>query len=210
MKANQWIFEIYKTLENAEDQQKFDDLLNTFNFKRQEMLERRATEAAKERWKFEFEEAKARGDISIEKSLNSRLWEWYSAMLPLVKKEAKKCIEELNNSKSSSRKLSSRSEYAPYFTLVNPEKMCVITILELLKLNSTGGVIDGMRTARAVISVSKAIELEFRSEQLLNSENQTFKDINKNHMSSKGTSNQLSEPSDLWKLKNPESYGLKL
>lgn len=172
-------FEIYKTLENAEDQQKFDDLLNTFNFKRQEMLERRATEAAKERWKFEFEEAKARGDISIEKSLNSRLWEWYSAMLPLVKKEAKKCIEELNNSKSSSRKLSSRSEYAPYFTLVNPEKMCVITILELLKLNSTGGVIDGMRTARAVISVSKAIELEFRSEQLLNSENQTFKDINK-------------------------------
>lgn len=27
-----------------------------------------------------------------------------------------------------------RQEYGPYLTLVDPEKMCVITILELLKL----------------------------------------------------------------------------
>ncbi|KAL3240124.1 DNA-directed RNA polymerase [Nakaseomyces bracarensis] len=170
-------FEMYKSLKSNEEKDKFDEMLNEFNHQRQEILERRATEAAKERWKFEFEEAKARGDLSIEKSLNTRLWEWYNAMLPLVKEELKRCTEELNNPKPS--KKTSRTDYAPYFKLVNPEKMCVITILEILKLNSTGGVIDGMRTARAVISVSKAIELEFRSEQLLRSENQTFKDVNK-------------------------------
>lgn len=170
-------FEMYRSLKSEEEKARFDDMLNEFNHQRQEVLERRATEAAKERWKFEFEEAKARGDLSIEKSLNTRLWEWYNEMLPLVKEELNRCTEELNNPKLS--KKSSRTDYAPYFKLVNPEKMCVITILEILKLNSTGGVIDGMRTARAVISVSKAIELEFRSEQLLRSENQTFKDVNK-------------------------------
>lgn len=63
-----------------------------------------------------------------------------------------------------------RAHYAPYLVLVEPKKMCVITILELIKLNSTGGIVDGMRTARAVISVGKALELEYRAQQLAASE----------------------------------------
>ncbi|KAK7676559.1 hypothetical protein QCA50_020483 [Cerrena zonata] len=52
--------------------------------------------------------------------------------------------------------------------------MTVITILELLKLNSTGGIIDGMRIGRAVVSVGKAIELEYRSQSLVQQEGKSF------------------------------------
>lgn len=180
-------FEFYKTLNNEQEIATFESALDEFNQERQRQLENRATDAAKERWKHDFEEAKARGDISIQKKLNVKLWEWYNQMLPLVKEEVKRCsqvvsgpLKDLETLSAQEKKQNkARLEYGPYLTLVNPEKMCVITILELLKLNSTGGIIEGMRTARAVISVAKAIEMEFRSEQLLKSESHVFKDVNK-------------------------------
>lgn len=181
-------FEIYRSLTTEEDKTKFEKALDDFNQERQRALENRATDAAKERWKHDFEDAKARGDISIEKRLNVKLWEWYSAMLPLVKEEVRLCSqvfagyanEKKNILKMDAKQDKARLDYGPYLSLVDPEKMCVITILELLKLNSTGGIIEGMRTARAVISVGKAIEMEFRSEQLLKSESQAFRDLGKN------------------------------
>lgn len=179
-------FEVYRSLKSDAERSEFEKSLDQFNQERQRALESRATDAAKERWKHDFEEARARGDISIEKRLNVKLWKWYNAMLPLLKEEVKFCSEVMSG-KPPSRRLSSgeikqnktRQDYGAYLSLVDPEKMCVITILELLKLNSTGGVIEGMRTARAVIAVGKAIEMEFRSEQLLKSELQIFKDVNR-------------------------------
>ncbi|QLQ79319.1 hypothetical protein HG537_0B06670 [Torulaspora globosa] len=181
-------FEIYRSLKNEVERAKFDEILESFNQERQKALENRATDAAKERWKHDFEEARARGDISIEKRLNAKLWKWYNAMLPLLKEEVKCSAEVMSGRKKNStqglsqeemKQNRARLDYGPYLQLVEPEKMCVITILELLKLNSTGGVIEGMRTARAVISVGKAIEMEFRSEQLLKNESQLFKDVNR-------------------------------
>ncbi|CAI4437194.1 BAI_1a_G0016520.mRNA.1.CDS.1 [Saccharomyces cerevisiae] len=176
-------FEIYNSLPTLEEKKAFESALNIFNQDRQKVLENRATEAARERWKHDFEEAKARGDISIEKNLNVKLWKWYNEMLPLVKEEINHCrsllSEKLSDKKSLNKVDTNRLGYGPYLTLIDPGKMCVITILELLKLNSTGGVIEGMRTARAVISVGKAIEMEFRSEQVLKSESQAFRDVNK-------------------------------
>ncbi|CAL9728247.1 DNA-directed RNA polymerase, mitochondrial [Monosporozyma unispora] len=168
--ANIDFYQIYKQLKTSKQKQDFELMLNEFNQERQRALELRATDAAKERWKHDFEEAKARGDISIQKSLNAKLWEWYTDMLPLVKEE----IAHVHD-----KQLLKNTDFANYLKLVNPEKMCVITILELLKLNSTGGIMEGMRTARAVISVGKAIEMEFRSEQLLKTESRIFKEVNK-------------------------------
>lgn len=163
-------YQIYNNLKTEKEKDDFENMLNEFNQDRQRALELRATDAAKERWKHDFEEAKARGDISIQKSLNAKLWEWYTDMLPLVKEEIIKHKDKLGNK---------NTDFAPYLKLVNSEKMCVITILELLKLNSTGGIMEGMRTARAVISVGKAVEMEFRSEQLLKTESRIFKEVNK-------------------------------
>ncbi|SMN18565.1 similar to Saccharomyces cerevisiae YFL036W RPO41 Mitochondrial RNA polymerase [Maudiozyma saulgeensis] len=171
-------YEMYKNLKTDEEKEMFETTLEEFNQNRQQTLEVRATDAAKERWRHDFEEAKARGDLSIQKSLNSKLWKWYTEMLPLLKKEIEDCKRYLNK-ETLQKSATNRTDYAPYLTLVDPEKMCVIVILELLKLNSTGGISEGMRTARAVISAGKSIEMEFRSEQLLKNESYLLKDINK-------------------------------
>lgn len=170
-------FELYKSLKTDEERERFEGILNDLNQERQLVLERRATDISKERWRYEFEQSKARGDLSIQRNLNAKLWDWYRLMLPLIKEEVKICNNLLNDSKHSK---STKMSYAPYMILVSPEKLAVITILEILKLNSTGGVIEGMRTARAVIAVGKAIEMEFRSDQLLSNESNAFKEINKN------------------------------
>ncbi|AET37737.1 DNA-directed RNA polymerase Ecym_1514 [Eremothecium cymbalariae DBVPG len=177
-------FEMYKSLKTDEERVAFDSFLEEFNHERQRDLENRSVDAAKERWRHEFEEAKTRGGLNIKKSLNVKLWEWYNGMYPLVREEVKRCKELVNlidtkKPVQHSPKDKARMEYAPYLTLLNPEKMSVITILELLSLNSTGGVSEGMRTARAVMAIGKAVEMEFRSEALLKSENQMFKDVSK-------------------------------
>ena len=48
-------------------------------------------------------------------------------------------------------------------TLLKPEKLSLITILELMHLQGTGGVADGMKTARALIAIGKAVEIEYKA-----------------------------------------------
>lgn len=174
-------FSVYKSLRNDEERRQFNDALDLFNEGRQRRLELRGADGAKEKWKHEFEEMHKRGAINIHKSLNVQLFKWYSELLPYVEEEVKKCHEVLNGDQNledcsprEKTQMKDRLFYAPYLTLVPPNKMCVVSILELLKLNSTGGIVDGMRTARAVISVGKAIELEYRSQNLMRSEKKSL------------------------------------
>lgn len=177
-------FEIYKSLKTSEQREKFNEVLNIFNEEREKLLELRGLDAAKEKWRHEFEIMKDRGTILVHKSLNVQLFDWYSKLLPLVKREVEECTKVLDDpdsiiaqtpSKGPERDtLKDRLFYAPYLTLVPPEKMCVIAILEILKLNSTGGVVDGMRTARAVVSVGRALELEYKLQKLLKVEGKSL------------------------------------
>jgi len=182
-------FNIYKSL--PKDQQEvFESALDDFNIERQSQLESRSFEAAQERWKHEFEELKQNGALNLSKNLNARLWNWYEQMMPIVEEEITRC-KEVDGKSAQSLPKGARSQhlerlkYAPYLRLLDAKKVTVITILELLKNNSTGGVHEGMRTARAVISVAKALELEFRSEQLLKSEKNLLKDYDKKTMTEK-------------------------
>ena len=52
--------------------------------------------------------------------------------------------------------------YAPFILKISPDKAIIITILELFKLHSTGGVVRGFRAYKAIQSVGKAIEAEYR------------------------------------------------
>ena len=49
-------------------------------------------------------------------------------------------------------------------SLVKPEKLSLITILELMHLQGSGGVAEGMKTARALLAVGKAVEIEYKAE----------------------------------------------
>ncbi|KAH3680771.1 hypothetical protein WICMUC_000122 [Wickerhamomyces mucosus] len=177
-------FKIYKSLP-ADLQEQFESSLDDFNLERQKFLERRAIEAAQERWKHDYEEIKNQGSFNVSKNLNATLWKWYSDMIPALTEEVERCsnirkVDVSSLSKAAKSQYNERLKYADFMLYVSPEKLASITILELLKLNSTGGVADGMRTARAVVGVANAIELEFRSEKLLETENQIFKDAKKN------------------------------
>ena len=48
--------------------------------------------------------------------------------------------------------------------MVSAEKLSLITILELMRLQGTGGVSEGMKTARALLTIGKAVELEHKAE----------------------------------------------
>jgi len=52
----------------------------------------------------------------------------------------------------------------PFLSLIKPEKLSLITILEIMRLQGTGGVADGMKTARGLVSVGKAVELEYKAQ----------------------------------------------
>lgn len=199
-------FALYKRLKSDDDRAKFNEALDLVNQARQRNIELRGADSAKEKWKHDYEEMQRRGTMHFGKSLNVRLYEWFQLLLPYVKEEVNQCNKILSgevtihNCKPDDKALvKDRSYYAPYLTLVPPEKMCAVTILELLRLNSTGGVADGMRTARAVIAVGKAIEVEYKSQKLMDSEGSS---ISKKTRSAK-------EWSKIFKLVNNSKNGSK-
>ena len=53
---------------------------------------------------------------------------------------------------------------APFLSLIKPEKLSLITILEIMRLQGSGGVADGMKTARGLVSVGRAVELEYKAQ----------------------------------------------
>lgn len=72
-KENIDFFEMHRHLMSDDERKAFEKALDEFNQDRQHQLENRATDAAKERWRHDFEEAKSRGDLSIQKKLNVKL-----------------------------------------------------------------------------------------------------------------------------------------
>jgi DNA-directed RNA polymerase len=55
---------------------------------------------------------------------------------------------------------------APFITLVKPKKLAVITILEIMRLHGSGGVSEGMKTARALVGVGHGVEVEYQADDL--------------------------------------------
>ncbi|THV02643.1 DNA/RNA polymerase [Dendrothele bispora CBS 962.96] len=55
-------------------------------------------------------------------------------------------------------------DLSPYLTLVNPARLSLITILEVMRLSGSGGVSEGMKTTRALIQVGKAVEMEYKAQ----------------------------------------------
>ena len=51
-----------------------------------------------------------------------------------------------------------------FVSLLKPEKLSLIVILELMNLQGTGGIDDGMKIARALLTVGRAVEDEHKAE----------------------------------------------
>jgi DNA-directed RNA polymerase len=53
---------------------------------------------------------------------------------------------------------------SPYLLLVKAERLSLITIMEIMRLQGSGGVYDGMKTTRALVAVGRAVELEYKAQ----------------------------------------------
>jgi DNA-directed RNA polymerase len=58
------------------------------------------------------------------------------------------------------------SDIEPFLRLLSPDKLALITIVEMLRLGGSGGVSDGVKAARGILHVGKAIENEYHAELL--------------------------------------------
>lgn len=180
--------ELYKKLK-PEQVEEFEREFDAFNRRRQRALEYRGYEGAQERWKKDFER-QDRGQAIQDrhrKQLDKFLYEWNEAMLPLVKKEfallkeilkypdASKVPAHLKSDSPINVTTADRFEYGPYLLLAKPENLPAITMLDLLSLSASNSYnSQGMRTARAVLSVGKMVEMEYRKAQSKKRENSTF------------------------------------
>lgn len=105
------------------------------------------------------------------------MWQWHQLLQARLKEDIERLVKEetgqftyfqprylahsLPTAPSFSRK---RRPLGPFLSLIKPEKLSLITILEIMRLQGSGGIADGMKLARGLVSVGKAIELEYKAQ----------------------------------------------
>lgn len=199
---------IYSSL-SGEELETFEKAFDEFNRVRQEAIETKGFEGAKQKWKHTYEQMRQRGDMTF-KPLEALLWQWNRDLQPLIEEElariketvkystksdfrrqakkAKKAMAETAEEEDIDLSIGDRFEYGPYLLLVKPEKLGILTMLEILKLTSTGGVLEGMRTARAVLSVGNAVEMEYKTSKASTREKKALSGISPQSLNSPSVS----------------------
>ena len=84
------------------------------------------------------------------------MWKWHLELQKRIRTEIERIIAE------ESSKL--HTPIGPFLTLVKPEKLSLLTILEIMRLQGSGGMLYGMKMTRALIAVGKAVENEYKAE----------------------------------------------
>lgn len=159
-------------LQNSSDALKMDP------FDLQTALEKQGYEVALQRLVHMREASKERGDTlnALHLSpLKKIMWDWHEKVIPLLREEIGRCTDIVGRD-------SERRAYGPFLSLLPVEKLSIITILELLRLHNSSGIADGMKTARAVIDVGKAVEMEYNATYL----KRNTKNSEIQHMASSG------------------------
>ncbi|KAG8771324.1 DNA-directed RNA polymerase [Ceratobasidium sp. 428] len=135
------------------------------NFARQLKLEESAVETTIQRLELEREklDALGLGAASMLKAPTIQTWmfEWMKATEASLVTDIEELAQKEGGKPSQYNPLD--APITPFLRLLPPSKLAVITILELMRLHGTGGVAEGMKTGRALVSVGKAVEVECRT-----------------------------------------------
>ncbi|KAF9581360.1 DNA-directed RNA polymerase [Lunasporangiospora selenospora] len=144
-------------------------------FEKQLKLEERSYQSALDR--IEYDRTNMPDQINV-KPLREYLWRWHQSLRASIKEELKRVDNVLEKRSLSSDAIldKDRMQYGPFLKLLSPDKLSLITILELLRLNNSGGIVEGMKSARALISIGKAIESEYNAEQMTKKSNKALFD----------------------------------
>jgi DNA-directed RNA polymerase, mitochondrial len=105
------------------------------------------------------------------------MWQWHQLLQARLKEDIALLIKQEagQSTHSQPRSLAQRlptgctsprkqRQLGPFLSLIKPEKLSLITILEIMCLQGSGGVADGMKMARGLVSVGRAVELEYKAQ----------------------------------------------
>lgn len=131
---------------------------------RQKLLEESVYDVALQRMKHQadlFSELGLGPGGLMQADLRRWMWEWHLKLKERLEEE----IKNISRAEAkNSNKISSGMLLSPYLHLVKAERLSLITILEIMRLQGTGGVHDGMKTARGLIQVGKGVEIEYKAQ----------------------------------------------
>lgn len=136
---------------------------------RQKLLEASVYDVAVHRLRHEVEKLDELGlTQGVLKNVQLQKWmhDWHEKLQRRLAAEIKLIVEEEAKLASTRADTALRMRLGPFLSLLKPQKLSLITILELMRLQGTGGVQEGMKTARALLTVGKAVEMEHKAEVL--------------------------------------------
>ncbi|KAG1902934.1 uncharacterized protein F5891DRAFT_1276856 [Suillus fuscotomentosus] len=130
---------------------------------RQKLLEESVYDVAVERLRHEaklFDELGLGNRELHHADLQKWMWDWHQKLKTRLEAE----IQEIIVAEAKISTSNQVQRMGPFLSLVKPEKLSLITILEIMRLQGSGGVSDGMKTARALLTVGRAVENEYKAE----------------------------------------------
>ncbi|KAF9239424.1 hypothetical protein BU15DRAFT_61937 [Melanogaster broomeanus] len=130
---------------------------------RQKLLEESVYDVAVERLKHDAEvfEELGMGNPGLRRpDLQRWMWDWHQRLTSRLETE----IAHIIVAERKQKRDKDGTHLGPFLTLVKPETLSLITILEIMRLNCSGGIIDGMKTARALLTVGRGVENEYKAQ----------------------------------------------
>ena len=107
--------------------------------------------------------------------LQSWMHDWYRALTARLRDDVTALREKLEGKdfnvvdvKTTTTVGMKEQTLLLYLTLLPPEKLALITVLEVMRMSGSGGVVDGMKALRGMTSVGRAVETEYRAETIKN------------------------------------------
>ncbi|KAI0776637.1 DNA/RNA polymerase [Trametes elegans] len=134
---------------------------------RQRLLEQSVYNVAVERMKRQaelFDQLGLPNKSLHSTDLRTWMWLWHTKLQTRIEAEIRNLETEERIVARIKKKARGEAELSPFLKLLTPEKLSLITILELMHLHGSGGVQDGMKTARALLAVGRAVESEHKAE----------------------------------------------
>jgi len=126
-------------------------------YDRQEWLELSSIDAARKRLAHAAENLESLGlqqaGTLQSKPLQVLMWNWFQNYQPRLK-------EELERIEAAKRLTPDEQDILPYLKLLPMNRLALIPILEVMRIIGGTGLSDGVRTARLLIQVGKAVESE--------------------------------------------------
>ncbi|KAK3202877.1 hypothetical protein GRF29_154g1051899 [Pseudopithomyces chartarum] len=137
-----------------------EDKDRAYAYMRQIQIERDSMDSALNRWKIEDEKLQKMGIHGVLKSkpVQALMWQWYLALVPLIKDEVARTQRVLTTPSKDNDK-DERHSYGPYLELCKPEKLAAITISRILRSVAIGHGETAKDLKVAVLSIAIADDI---------------------------------------------------